>query len=407
MRNKFTSILLSILIAFSLWLYVVYNVSQEDTNTIYNIPVVFEGESLLNENGLMVTGKSTSMATISLTGTRSDLNKVNSNNITLKADLSKIYEPGNKISVNYTISYPGDVAQNAFTVESRSAVYINVEYRREKEVPVELKWTGTRSEGFLYDTENALLDYPAVTVIGPASVADQIQKAVVEIDLSEQHESISQTYRYTLCDAEGNAVDAEQITTNVEEVRLDLKITRVKEVKLQLGVTYGGGANGENTLIDIEPKTIRVSGSEAALATLGDTIVVGTVDLAAVTEDTEMTYAITLPESVTNETGISEATVSIQFQGLTTRTITIDDIRSIHIPEGMKADIITAMLTISVRGSSSEVANLTEEDIYAVVDFSNAEVGTSTFKATIVFGEDFESVGVVGSCIVSATIQEE
>ena len=49
MKSKVTSVLLSLLIAFGLWLYVVTNVSQEADVTIYNVPVVLEGETLLNE----------------------------------------------------------------------------------------------------------------------------------------------------------------------------------------------------------------------------------------------------------------------------------------------------------------------------------------------------------------------
>ena len=45
--------LLSVVVAFALWLYVSNNVSIEDSNTFYNIPVVMEGESVLNEENLM------------------------------------------------------------------------------------------------------------------------------------------------------------------------------------------------------------------------------------------------------------------------------------------------------------------------------------------------------------------
>ena len=39
-RNKLYSMLLSIVVAFGLWLYVKNNVSIEDNNTFYNIPDV-------------------------------------------------------------------------------------------------------------------------------------------------------------------------------------------------------------------------------------------------------------------------------------------------------------------------------------------------------------------------------
>ena len=54
-RNKLYSMLLSLAVAFCLWLYVSNNVSIEDSNTFYNIPVVMEGEAILSEENLLIT----------------------------------------------------------------------------------------------------------------------------------------------------------------------------------------------------------------------------------------------------------------------------------------------------------------------------------------------------------------
>ena len=409
MKSKFTSILLSVCIAFGLWLYVVYNVSQEDTNTFYNIDIVYEGESILHERGLMLTSASTHTATLELTGKRTDLNKINSDNITIKADLSKIYAAGNRISIDYDIAYPGDVAKNAFTEESRSPVYINVEERRNnKEIPVEINWIGSAPEGFMSDRENRVLDHATVLITGPASVADLIEKAVIEVDLTEQRESISQSYRYTLCDAEDNAIDAAQITTNVEEIRLDVKILQVKDMTLTYTLVEGGGANKDNTTITLSNETIRVSGSEAVLESMGDSIHLGTIDLSTITKDDTLTFPITLPEGVTNETGVTEVQAAVAFgKNLTTREISVNEIQGINVPEGLEVDIITEKLTITIRGAAVSVAKLRVEDITVTVDFTDAEIGTSTFKATITLSDDAGSVGVVGSCYVSATVQEK
>ena len=90
MKNRLGSILLSIVIAFGLWLYVITYVSPNSEETYYNIPVVLEGESVLNERGLMCTSTSSSTVSLQLAGARSDLIKVNQNNITVKANLSAI-----------------------------------------------------------------------------------------------------------------------------------------------------------------------------------------------------------------------------------------------------------------------------------------------------------------------------
>lgn len=405
MKNKISALILSLFIAFGMWVYVITTVSPGSEETFHNIPVVREGETVLQERGLMITEVSTDTVSLKLSGTRKDLAKVNSGNITLKVDLSKIYEPGTH-SLNFTASYPGDVASNAFVEEARipESITLVVEERRNKEVPVEIKWIGSSPEGFLTDKESPVLDYPTVTVVGPASVADQIEKAVIEVDLTERRESISESFRYTLCDAEGNPVDAEKITTNVQEVRLDVKIQRFKDMKLTYNLVSGGGATAENVDVALSVDTIRVSGSEAVLEKLGDNLVIATINLGDYPRNTELVCSINLPEGVTNLTGVTEAKISLAFKGLATKTMVLDEFHSVNIPEGMTAEITTQELKVDIRGPVQLIQRVTAEDVRATVDFAGAEAGSFSVKVLITFSEEFAALGVVGPCTVVATV---
>lgn len=408
-KTKFNSILLSVAVAFGLWLYVVSTVSQQDDRTYYNVPVVLEGESKLSERNLMITYQSAKAVSLHLSGSRGDLNKLSpGSNLVARADLSSISEPGESIPLNYAPVYATDVSSSDITVESRSPaqIFVNVDYRRTKEIPVQIKWTGTRSENYIYDTENVQLDNPMITISGPASVADRIDHAEIEIDLSEQVESISQSYRYTLCDESGEPVDAEQILTSAEAVRVDMQIQRIKEMALYVNLIYGGGATEQNTTVELSQQTIRVSGSEAVLAEMGNTYTVGSIVLADLERSkNEVTFPITLPEGVTNQTGVTEVKATVRFSNLVTKEFTLDTFEMNNVPNGLKAEIINASLTVKVRGPAEEVSKLTEKDIFAMVDFSAAEVGTSTYKASIVFGAGFEHVGALKTNSVSATVQ--
>ena len=408
-KSKVTSMLLSLVIAFGLWLYVVTNVSQEAEYTIYNVPLVMEGESVLNDNNLMITALSADDVDLTLSGKRSDLAKVNSSNTVLKVDLTKIYEPAEKRALTYTPIFPSDVATNALTIENRhpANIYVTVEARRNKEVPVEVVWIGSTPEGFMSDRENRVLDYDSVTVVGPASVADLIEKAVIEVDLNDQKMSISQDYRYTLCDKDGNPVDAEKITTNVEDIHLDVKIQQVKEVKLVAEVIYGGGATEKNTTISIEPVVIRLSGGSAVLEELGDTINLGKIDLSTIEKSQELTLPISLPEGITNLSNIREATVDIRFSGLMVKTFEVESIEAINVPDGFDAEIIEKKLVVILRGPAADITRITEEDITIRADLTGAVAGTSTFKATVHFSEDFSAVGAVRSYSVTANVSEQ
>ncbi len=406
MKSKIGYIALSVLIAFGLWLYVITSVSPGSEDTYDDVPVILSGETVLQERGLMITSVSSDTVTLKLSGNRSDLAQVNRGNITVKADLSKIYEPGSQLQMSYSISFPGNLPSNAFVIESKNPgyLYVNVERRVTKEVPVEIQWIGSAPEGYLSDRENSTLDYTSVSVTGPESVTDRIEKAVIQADLTDQRESISQSFRYTLCDGEGNPVDAELITTNVEEVRLDVRIQKVKDITLVYNIVEGGGATRDNVSVTMSAETIRVCGSEVAIDAMEDQLVVGTINLAELTKSGTMTFQVLLPEGITNLSAITEVEATVLLSGLTTRDYVLENIQSINIPEGMEAELITEKLTVTVRGPAELMSKLTAENITATVDFTGAEAGTTTFRTVITFGEGFAGVGVLRSDPVSAAI---
>ena len=405
--RRITSAILSLVIAFGLWWYVVNNVSMEDDITFNNIPVVREGESVLSERNLMITDISTESVSMNLIGSREDLNKVDSSNMSVKINLTNIDEPGERIPLTYVPSYPATVANTAFEVSYKnpSVIFVSVDYRRTLEIPVVVKWTGTRSENYLYDTENYTTDYTTVTITGPATVVDQIDHAQVLIDLTDRSESFSESFRYTLCDAQGEPVDAQRITTSVEEIQLTAQIQQIKEVDLIADILYGGGATPENTTVTLSPEVIRVTGGEAVLEELGDTYTVCSINLADIEKSSnELKYTVTLPEGVTNQTGVSEVVVTVRFNGLKTKEFVVEKIEAIHVPEGMIAEVINANVTVRLRGPEAELSKLTEKDITAVVDLSAAEIGTATYKALIQINPEFPHVGALKTTSVSVTV---
>ena len=408
MKSKVWSLLLSLVVAIGLWMYVITAVSPDFRTTIHDIPVVFDGESWLLENrNLMITDGMDATVDLVVSGNRSALNKLNRSNVTLKVDLTKVYEAGT-VELTYSITPPSDVPSSAITVENRSpaGVKLTVEKRLIQEVPVNVVFSGAVPEDFIADTENVVLDYPVVNIKGPASVVEQIKQARVDVNLEGLTESLSENYRFTLCDEEGNPVDGAQITTDVAEIHLDLKIQRFQVVPLKVNVVYGGGATEGYTRYEIKPSSIRVSGSEAVLADLTE-LTLGTVNFAELTENTQMAFPINLPEGVTNLTGITEAAVDVFFVGLSTKEFTTEKIEAINVPEGLAYELMSEVVKVTLRGPTALINQINPEDIIATVDLTGKEIGASTVKIKITFkNEKYSTVGAVGSHTVSITLKK-
>jgi YbbR domain-containing protein len=407
MKNKLVSIAVSLLIAFGLWAYVITEVRPGSEWTYYDVPVKLEGETVLKERKLIITGISDTNVDLTLSGNRSDLNELNSSNIMLKADMTKIYDPGTH-KIGYDISYPGNVASNAFTRVNQSpdSITVTVERLISKEVPVNIIYQGKAPEGYVVRRADVVMDYDTVRVSGPASVVDKISQAVITIDLSEQTESISQNYRYTLCNPEGAGVDSELITVNTEEIHVDLSIHRWKKVALTVTVNPGGGATEKDVEIELSTETIQISGSDIALEQVGDTINLGTINLADYDANTTLTFAIPTFEGVTNDSGETEVDVKLTFQGLAVREITVEDFEITGVPEGYEAEIVTEKLVIRVRGPVGVVSKLTARDMVVGVDFTGEEAGDATIRVTVTFSDKFEGLGVLGKPSVTTSLKE-
>lgn len=406
MKSKVISMLLSLLIAFALWGYVITTVSPGSEETYYNVPVALQNESVLSERGLMITSLDDPSTTLRLSGNRTDLTKLNSANINVVADLSRIYEPG-KHKLNYDISYPGDVPDNAITVLSHDPdkVTVVVENRITKEIEIYIEFLGTVPNGYICDKENAVLDNKAVIVTGPKSLIDRIEEARIQVDLTDKRAPFFEDYNYTLCDAEGNAVESNLIETNVEQISLSLKVQRVKEVPLEVTVVDGGGATKNTSTIKITPQKLRISGSDTALAGI-KSISLGTVNLGEILENTQLTFPISLPDGVTNESGVTEAAVVVEFPELITRTFTVAEFEAINVPNGMEAEVITQQLEVSVRGTEMQVGAMKAGDIKVSVDLANAQPGAFTVKPAIVMTEAFADAGAVGTYSVSVELRQ-
>lgn len=405
MKNKLAVALVSIVFAFLLWTYVITVISPESQETYYNIPVIFEGEALLEDRNLMVVSGLEQSITMTVSGNRSDLNNMKSSDITIKVDLSKVSDVGD-LQLSYDYSFPGNIASNAIEVLDRpDHISVAVERRLTKELDINVVFEDKVKDGFIANKDTMELSQSRVTVSGPESVVSQIHEARIVVNLKERSESFSEEYRYQLCDAEGNPVDSAKVVTNAGEITLRMSIFRIKEVPLVLTIVAGGGATEQTCKYTIDPQTIQVAGGEAVLEGL-DEINLGTINLAEITANTEMTFDIVLPANVTNLTGVTVAKVNLQFPLLSKKTFTVTNFVALNVPQDLEAEILTRQMEITVRGYYSLVGKMSSSDITVYVDFAGEQIGSFTTTAQIVMTSEFSEVGAIGDYSVSATLRE-
>lgn len=404
MKNKLLMILLSVIVAFAMWLYVVMVVSPESEDTFEGIPVVMDGTAALESRNLMIVSDTNLRVNLKLVGNRQDLNKLNSSNITILADLSQITEPGEH-NVKYTISYPGTVQSGTIEAQEKVPQYVTVVVaeRSQKTIDVDVEYLGSVPENFI--AEKAVLDHATVTISGPKDVIDRVDHARITIDLKDRTMNISNVYRYALSDAAGNSIeDTSHITASASDIRVTVKIDQLKKVKLVFDVLEGGGIQESDvtiTPVDAEQTWITVRGSQVVLAKL-DEIYIGQIDLSKMTGSGRIAFNVKMPDGVENFSEIYTVFYDVTIPDLPileTREFQVSNTNFVleNFPDDVKVIFNSQTCRVSLRGPAEILKKLTQENIRVIVDY--AQQDTIIMNAHNVLQVRFEIVDMDGNVI--------
>lgn len=405
-RNKIPRILLAMLISVFLWLYVVTVVDPNDTKVVYSVPVTYENMTSLTDNNLVMTAGQNATVTLKFYGRRSDLNNLTSESLTVTADVSRIKSEGEQ-NLSYTVTLPDSVSDNNVQLTERtpSRLTVDVERAVEKQVDVEVDISNEVADGYVADLEAMKISPETITVFGPEAEVSRIDSARVSLDIGGVTETVDNSFPYQLVDSDGNAVDTTNFRCSADAVDVMLSVEKYKEIPLTLELKAGGGAKEKNVTVTLSPAYITISGPGAIVDAM-DSVSIGTLDLASMTEMTETkTYDITLPDNVTNVSGQNQVTARIVLNGLSAKTLEVENFSVSHKPDGLNVTIVTTTLEITIRGPSDEIEAISAKDLTVQGDLSDfSQAGTYKIPVTVT-SKDFPGVGMIGSASITVTLQ--
>ena len=142
-----------------------------------------------------------------------------------------------------------------------------------------------------------------------------------------------------------------------------------------------------------------VSGSEADLEALEE-ISLGSINLSDVVGTNVFPFDIALDPRFTNESGLTEATVTVTVEGLDTEVFAVSNIRTSLPPEGYTVDVVTQSVLVTVRGPAEELAKIDASQLLVVADLSNMTVEGSRQVPARVYLNGTSTVGVIGEYTV-------
>jgi len=394
-ESKWIYVLLSILIATTIWMYVRAGEDPEMENRVRGIPVVTTGDRVLENQGLMIDAISHDSVSLTWKGSWSDIGLLDKNSVSVSADVSRITQPGT-YELDYSINYPPNVAVSAISLQDKNPQKISVTvseiYSDTFQIHPLLK--GSVASG--YQAGEFIVEPETVLISGVHQKVSQIDRVQVVLERKDMKESFSGELPLRLLDEKGQELDQTGLRFSVDSAYTVLPIVVVKEIPLTVEFIDGGGATQENIKYEIEPKTITVSGPEEDMLHLNE-LSVGSIDLAQVMDTVTEEFPIYLPTELENVSGLANASVKVTISGLTTRAFEVSNIELTNVPKGYKATLTTQVRTIVLRGTQKELDKVSAAQIRIVADLSELSTATGSYNVPVkVYLYTDGDVGVIG-----------
>ena len=398
--------IVSLLASITLWIYMSSVDKEVITQVFRGVKVEIEGEDLLRDSrNMVITDMDTNTVTVVLEGPRRIIGSWDSDSITAVIDVSTITRSA-YTSKQYVINYPDGTDTSSIKEIRKTPETINfmVSPQVSKTIQVRGSFDGELAEG--YTAEMPVFEPSTIVITGAEAYIKDVSYAWVTFGDGVVDSTYKVETGFTLMDEGGMPLSNTGITFSTDVVTATLPVLDLKEVKLDVNIIEGAGATAANTKVTIEPSTLMLAGDSELLEGM-NRIVLDTIDLTDFTSTFSDVYTIPLDNGLRNITGETEAKVTIEITGLTTKDFKVSNISYINNTAGYEANILSESLNVKLRGKEELLSQIKADNIRAVADLTDFDESTGTYMAPVkIYVDGYTDVGALGEYSVSIEIRK-
>lgn len=367
-ENKKVNMAISIVVAALIWAYVIGSINPPAESRFRNIPVTLTNAEVLENEGLAVSKVSAEYIDLVLSGSRSDISQLRSDEIRAVVDLSNALEGENEFTIDIHVPEGISIEQ-----KSVSKLVVKVEKIETKTVGVEIVYSGETQD----DSEPMTTDVSQeeVEIRGARSLVKKVESARGTVDITKVSENET-SESITLVPVDDSGAQVENVRINPASVTVTSVLTHDKTVRLNVNVEDASENASSKTWN--APDEIIIAGSVGALKNI-ESIETEVIDISDVTTDSEIEIVPVLPEGVYLSDKNSSLVLKVTVEGDTEETFTLEgsDIKLTGVTDQVIYHFSEDTFNVTVLGSREELDAVTRDDVLIVADVSEIRKGES------------------------------
>lgn len=406
LTNNILLKILSLLIAFFVWLIVV-----NADNPIMTESFVISDVQLLNEAYIDADGKMCMQdeeqepIRVTIRAERKILDGISVSDIRAVADLQQAVSLNTDPVMVPITAFCDGISPDNIEVTPQN-LSLHVEDKDTQEFVVNVTTNNTRPDRD-YEVGTLTSSPEKIKITGPVSLINKIDRVNAAIDVTDASEDVTEETEVTVIDKNGEQFsDSDMSYLNVSNVTVTARLWRVRS-DVKISAEYSGTpADGYVAdSVTTTPNVISVAGSDAALETLEEQdntiwIPADEVDISGKSSDYEEKVNISdyLPEGLKLTTDSSEDVfirVNILPEDSTVYDVPTKNIVVNNAPDQMQVAFDMAMIEVRVKKTDENLDDLKESDIQASIDLEGREEGSYEVPVDIQLPEGYELVDEV------------
>lgn len=423
--NKRFTVILSVVIAFAMWLGITMTQNPIRTQTFTDVTaaITIEGTAAADMGLGIVSDVASQKFTVTVSGPNYTVSSLKSEDFILSASLVDINSAG-----TYSLDVVGvsnsDKSGYTFTTISPSTIDVIVDYIDVKEFTVIPKLIGvSASDGLVAETP-VISDsqQSTITIKGPRTTMDKIASVGTLAEVNKTMSS-SQTfdsdvvlydsndkiiYRYTadgtVYDANDNIITNSYLTLSYTTAKVMQPIS--KKVTISCKAVFKNlpeGMSESDVSYKIDQSKVTVIGTPEVVDKL-ETISLSAIDFRKVsTASNVFEVSPSLPDGVKLLESIEYFTVDIDVSNYSETTLDVKNIRCTGLDDSLKAKTDSKIRNVKICGPKDIIENIKTSDLYAVIDLTDKSAGDHTVEVTVK-SDVYKNIWQVGTYSTSVTL---
>ena len=236
--------IISVVVAVIVWITLANTYDGEVSVTLNNVSVQLTNINSVTDKGYSYEILNGGKISVNITGPKSKVSNIKSNDIVATADLNNLNMFSNSVDIDVSIVKDGEKVKDIIVTPNTSSVIMGIGNKEIKTFPLEFDSDSLKA------TDHVLTDFKlpfdSVTVSGKTDVISRVSavKAVLPEGFDVKNtKKISENMTISAYDADGDVINDPSIILSRNTVKIEGNIQKVKTVPLTYGTT-GSVQNG-------------------------------------------------------------------------------------------------------------------------------------------------------------------